>query len=190
MNILINNKTYKLTRPPLFDNNLIELHFDEYNKDMDFTNGYLLVNDNGSPCMDTSAQIYKYNVITECKDGIVLTDDPEVLETEDNLYSFRSDKDWDNLLAQVDADEREAQRYRPLNTDRLADLEEAICAILSGENMQKAGKSNPATKLYFNRICVGLITIDDVPKDFKADVINLLEEHGLKEFTESKEGKK
>ena len=119
MNIRVNNNDYTLTKPLVKRRKTIELHFAEYNSEIDFSNGFILYPELEN--FDAYHENYsnynkKWNVITELEDGIVLTNTNEVETEDDRLAPFPECPE--DIIPSLE--------------DRIRDLEAAICELAEG----------------------------------------------------------
>ena len=120
MNIIINGQDYVLTKAPIIGLKKVEIHFDEFQPDIDFSHGFIIYSGDPSNiienCLDYTK---KWNVLTELEDGIVLTNTNEV-ETEDNRLEPYPEF-IDEPIEEV-----------PSLEERIRDLEAAICELAEG----------------------------------------------------------
>lgn len=115
--IHINEQIYTLTEYGIYDEEIVEVHFNEYTSEIDFSHGFYIYCDDVM-VKDCSNYINKWNILTDIKDGIILTNTNKV-ETEENRYIPSG---WVPEEPEV-----------PGIEERLKDLEAAICELADEE---------------------------------------------------------
>ena len=115
MNVYINGNSYTLIETPIINDNTVEIHFKEFSSDIDFSNGFYLYSGTfDNIIQDCSDYVTKWNILSNIKDGIVLTNTSEV-ETEDNR--------WQPCIIP------EPEPIVPSLEERIRDLEAAVCEL-------------------------------------------------------------
>lgn len=128
MKIKINNQTYLLKRfVENLANKTYELFFD-CPKDIDFSKGFIVLNDNDEICEEHSNYIYKWNILTDFN-GIVLTNVEDNIETEDNKLFVPTQEQLDLWKKEQDLQTKLDNMVLPSEKDRLSDIEAAICEL-------------------------------------------------------------